>query len=185
MAIITAKCPDCGASLEFPHGVTEVSCAGCGNPYDAVTFKGAVALIPAGSKSLSDFAGKRDEDLMAALDETIGEIRSEVEAFKSQELGAPLELGCALFGAFGLVTLVLALFSTVAKRYFGGPIFYASLLVVIAFGAIRLWSKVKNRRQRGELRERRIKLENELKELEDLRERFLSLVQRNAESPPS
>lgn len=182
MAIISAKCPDCGSGLEFPQGVTSVSCAACGNPYDIVTFKGAVVMIPSGSGALSAFAGKRDKDLMAALDETIQEVGAEVEALKSQELGAPLELGCALFGTFGLIVLVLAAFTTVARRYFGGPIFYVSLLAVIALGLLRLRRKLTSRRQRDEVREHRITLENELKDLEDLRKRFLPLAQAETET---
>jgi hypothetical protein len=126
MATIAAKCPDCSADLEFPSGVESISCAACGNPYDVVAFKGVMALIPSGSGATSNFAGKYDADLMIALDDTIAEVGSEIEALKSRELGAPLELGCALFGTFCLAIVVLAVFSTVARRFFGGWIFYSA-----------------------------------------------------------
>jgi uncharacterized membrane protein YqjE len=106
------------------------------------------------------------------LDEEIRELGSEIEELKSKERGAPLQLGCALFGLFGLVVLVLAFFVTVGARYFAGWAFFFILGVVVALGIFRMRKKLMSQAQLRELREERHRLEADLSSLEEERDRL-------------
>lgn len=115
-------------------------------------------------------------DHLAELDQQIEEVGSDIQELKSREQGAPLQIGCALFGVFGLVIVVLALFATVARSLFGSWLFYFALAAVILLGLWRMRRKLISMERLAELRNERIQLELRLVQLED--ERAAILTQR-------
>jgi TRAP-type uncharacterized transport system fused permease subunit len=108
----------------------------------------------------------------------IEDLTAQVEAIRSKEQGAPLQMGCALFGLFGLVLLVFAFFMTVARALFGEWLFYFSLLVVILLGAKRMHRKLTSRAEVERLRQERQQREIALADLEDERGRLRELRQK-------
>lgn len=165
MDILISACPNCERLLEFPRQVEMVVCGVCSTTSHVSVSRGAVKLIPAERRSETD-------PRVEFLDEEIRELGSEIEELKSKERGAPLQLGCALFGLFGLVVLVLAFFVTVAAPYFGGWAFFLVLGVVVALGIFRMRKKLMNEAQLRELREERSRLEADLSSLEEERDRL-------------
>src|SRR4026209_2677350 len=104
MDIIRARCPECGNDLEFPRAFDNVTCAGCGSAYLVREYKGAINLLMIEARNAGDNRSARQE--LSDLDDYILEVNSEIKALKSKEQGAPLQLGCALFGIFFLAVLV-------------------------------------------------------------------------------
>jgi hypothetical protein len=113
--------------------------------------------------------------LLAELDEKIDELASDIEALRSQEQGAPLELGCGLFGVFSIVILVLAFFATVARAYFGGWVFYLVLAIAILAGLYRMGPKIIGRAELPRMSRKRGEMEATLGRLRTERERLESL----------
>ena len=111
------------------------------------------------------------EARLAELGEEISDLSSSIEDIKSKEQAGPLQLGCAVFGLFGLVLLVFAFFMTVARSYFGGWLFYLSLAAVIAMGVARMRRRLVSSEHLDELRSERAGLEQLLAELESERDR--------------
>jgi hypothetical protein len=103
---------------------------------------------------------------LSDLDEHIAELNSEIEALKSKEQGAPLQLGCALFGIFFLAILVMTFFMTLGIKYFGKWPFYLSLAVIVGFGLLRMRQKLPAPAEIERLRQTRDSLQNELASLE-------------------
>ena len=180
MATMAGRCPGCGAELAFPREVETVTCTTCGRLSEVIHFRGAMTLVPASGA----VPGSQDRiDLIALLDEAISEVGSSIEETKSREVGAPLELGCAMFGVFGIVIIVLAIFSTVARQFFGGWVFYLVVAIVVLAAVMRIRQKVLSTTQRSELRAHRTELEAELASLETQRKRLLSRQQEELNDP--
>jgi hypothetical protein len=170
MAMIEATCAACGSGLEFPGDLERVSCAGCGAEYKVLRFRGAVTLARTGARDSDSPAPHRaglDHATSAtgAIDEAILDLEEAIEELRSKERARPLEIGCALFGIFGLVIVVFAIFATVARRYFGGLLFYAVLILVILAGLARARRKITSAGQREQLLEHRRELELQLEML--------------------
>ena len=164
MDIIKARCPECGNDLEFPTDFDNVTCANCGSAYLVREYKGAINLSmiearPAGPTRLA-----RQE--LSDLDEHIAELNSEIEALKSKEQGAPLQLGCAVFGIFFLAVLVITFFMTLGIRYFGKWPFYVSLAVIVGLGLLRMRRRLPAAAEIEGLRQARDGLQNDLASLE-------------------
>ena len=115
------------------------------------------------------------QELLAELDERIAELASDIDALRSREHGAPLELGCALFGLFSLVILVLACFATVGRAYFGGWIFYIVLAMTVLAGLYRLGPKLVARAELPRIGRNRTEMEATLARLRIERELLESL----------
>jgi uncharacterized Zn finger protein (UPF0148 family) len=192
MEILKTSCPHCGSPLEFPRDFGNVICAACGTAYLVREHKGAINLSaiqkraddesrprtePNGSGTLATLEAK-----LGQLDEEIAEVGSEIEAIRSREKAAPLQAGCAFFGLFGLVILVLATFMTVARDYFGRWPFYLSLAAVVAFGLLRMRRKMASPDLLDRLRADRLRLEEALAELEKERDRLEGLKEKVAPS---
>ena len=114
----------------------------------------------------------------------IEDLSEQVEVIRSKEQGAPLQVGCAVFGVFTLVLLVLAFFMTIARPLFGEWVFYLTLLAVVLLGAKRVQRKLATRREVEQLREERREREIALADLEQERDRLRSLRQRIASRGP-
>jgi hypothetical protein len=164
MDIIKARCPECANDLEFPSDFDNVTCANCGSAYLVREYKGAFNLSIIEARSAGENRSVRQE--LGDLDEHIAELNSEIEALKSKEQGAPLQLGCALFGIFFLAVLVMTFFMTLGIRYFGKWPFYVSLPVIVALGLLRMRQKLPAPEEIERLRQARETLENDLAGLE-------------------
>jgi hypothetical protein len=115
------------------------------------------------------------EELLAEIDEKIDELASDIEALRSREQGVPLELGCAMFGVFTGVILVLAFFATVGRAYFGGWPFYLVLVIAILAGLYRIGPKIIGRAELPRLARKRAEMEVTLSRLRTERQRLESL----------
>jgi hypothetical protein len=177
------SCPNCAATLEIPLGFETVVCRSCGGAYHVRQFTDSVSLSRA-----SGNASEVDDDLtrpgsngsanqstgrsyLAELDEEILELGLQVEDLKSREKGAPLRAGCAFFGAFFVVVLVLGTFATVGRSYFNGWFFYVVLAGAVVVCLWRLRSKLFSSADLRALRLRRIDTEEVLAQVEAERKR--------------
>jgi len=135
-------------------------------------------VIAADSPSLPAARALRTdvEELLAELDEKIGEIASDIETLRSREQGAPLELGCALFGVFTVVILVLAIFATIARAYFGGWLFYLVLSGAILGALYRIAPKIIARSELPHWASQRADMEASLSRLKVERQRLEALI---------
>ncbi|MCI0489714.1 MAG: hypothetical protein L0229_24255 [Blastocatellia bacterium] len=188
MDIVRTVCLSCKSALEFPRDFDNVVCPNCGAAYQVREYKGAVNLTaleaepdrlrppesgPNGSGGLAAV------DLrLAELDELIEAVGSEIEVIKSREQAGPLQAGCAFFGIFGMVLVVLAFFMTVGRTYFGGWLFYLSLAAVILVGLMRMRSRVAAFAQAEQLRDERIRLESGLAQMEEDRDHLERLKEK-------
>jgi hypothetical protein len=187
MEIVKTTCQECGGALEFPQDFDNVICAACGAAYQVRRYKGAINLvaIKPGDESRSLRAGFGELDArLAELDEVIEELSGQVEVIRSKEQGAPLQMGCAVFGVFTLALLVIAFFMTVARPLFGEWVFYLALLAVVLLGAKRVRRKLASSREVEQLREERAEREAALADLEQERERLKALRRRVASRGP-
>jgi hypothetical protein len=182
MDIVKTNCPKCGRALEFPRDFDNVTCSRCATAYYVRRYGGALSLSPidaagASGRAESNGAGGREaiEARLDELDEEISELSSNIEEIRSKEQGAPLQLGCALFGLCGLVLLVFAFFMTVGRSYFGGWLFYLSLAAVVALALVRMRRRLASPEHLDDLRSRRATLEDALAELESERDRLKEL----------
>jgi hypothetical protein len=103
---------------------------------------------------------------LAKIEELIEATSTEIEELRSREQSGPLQLGCAIFGLFSAVILVLAFFMLLGKDYVGGWLFYLSLSAVVVLGVIRIRGKLLTSADRKEFRRRRIQLEGEMTALD-------------------
>ena len=183
------KCPVCEWALEFPRDFDNVTCGICGSAFQVREYKGNLNLSLIGEDRLS--AAALDEASTLAmidarvkeLDEDVERVSEEIEVLKSNEQIAPLQIGCAFFGLFGSLLLVLAFFATVGKNYFGGWIFYLALAAVVLLSLTRLKKKLTRRDKLDYFRQERAKLEEALTALESERLRLKNL--RDAFSTPA
>lgn len=191
MDIINAICFSCESGIEFPRDFENVICPKCGAAYHVREYKGAVSLSPIERKTEQRKAiavesngseGVRAVELrLSELDELVEAVSAEIETLRSREQAGPLQAGCAFFGIFGMALIVIAVFMTVGKSYFGGWLFYMSLAAVVLLGLMRMRSKMAGLAQVSQLREERVRLETGLGQLEEdrnhlenLREKILS-----------
>ncbi|HJQ71078.1 MAG TPA: hypothetical protein VKA70_19035 [Blastocatellia bacterium] len=180
MEIIKTTCGECGTALEFPRDFDNVICAACGAAYHVRQYKGAINLVtlkPGGE-------GPSLDARLAELDEVIEDLSGQVEVIRSKEQGAPLQMGCAVFGVFSLALLVIAFFMTVARPLFGEWVFYLALLAVVLLGAKRVRRKLTSRREVEQLGQERQQREIALADLEEERDRLRNLRQKIASRGP-
>jgi cell division protein FtsB len=121
--------------------------------------------------------GESAGELLELLDETIAELVAEIEALRIREQAAPLKLGCAVFGVFSVVVLVLALFATVARPLFGGFLFYFILALVVVLGGLyKILPEIVDRAELSRLARERAEIELTVSELRTQREHIESLA---------
>ena len=179
MNIVKTICPECSASLEFPADFANVVCSVCGSSHRVREHNGTISLevIRSGPAEWEDQSGARhvadrpeeavklDAPTLGELDELIGEIEADIEALRAREQSGPLQMGCAIFGVFGLVLSVIIIFMLVAQTMVGGPVFYAALALVTLLGIARVRAKLKGQTPISELQAERRRLEQMLAEL--------------------
>jgi hypothetical protein len=181
MEIIKTQCPSCEWPLEFPRDFDNLICNMCGTTFRVREYKGNINLSAIGENREDRAAIEEAENLsaidarLAELDEDIEKVREEIEVLKSNEQIAPLQLGCAFFGLFGFILLILALFATVWKNYFGGWLFYLTLVTVISLSLMRMRRKRPDPEQIEYFRKERATLEEALTQIESERTRLQNL----------
>jgi predicted RNA-binding Zn-ribbon protein involved in translation (DUF1610 family) len=167
-AVVQTNCSACGGALEFPEDFDDVICSRCGAAYLVRRHGTAVSLLLRAEPYV--------DNRLVALEAELQQISSSIEELKGEEHGLWLRLGCSVFGLFCAVILVLAIFMTVARNYFGGKSFYALLLVLVAAWLWRTRVRLISARERERLRAERSMLEAELAEKEAERERLRRLA---------
>jgi hypothetical protein len=175
---IKSSCPRCGNMIEISSDLDSIICSACGVAYTVRRMEGSIGL--AASRSDSERAETQPgvmtkdgeigrfmavTDRLALVEEDIESVTSDIELIRSKEQGAPLQLGCALFGVFALVVLVLGFFATVGKSLFGGWFFYLSIVAVALASLKGLSKRLMGPAERRALGVRKARLEGILKDL--------------------
>lgn len=179
MSSISTYCPRCQRPLEIPDEFDNVICPGCATAYWIRRHGDLINL----SEMWPDSAdSRRGENAAAVIDSRLTEIaelieksESEIESLRSGEKSAPLQRGCAFFGLFLIVIIVIALFMLTGKDYVGSWIFYASVAVVILLSLARIRRKLVGSAQLDELRQERLQIEEDLAQLQAERDRIQKL----------
>ncbi len=180
MKIVKTICPECSASLEFPSDFDTVVCSGCGATHQVRDHNGAIGLrvirtSPVAREDQSQASQSViniDQPSLAELDELISEIETDIEAIRAREQSGPLQLGCAAFGVFGLVLMVIVIFMLAGRSLVGGWVFYVALALVTLLGVVRVRAKLKDQIPVSALRADRLRLEEMLDELQRDRSRL-------------
>lgn len=179
MSALTTFCPRCQRSLEIPHEFDNLICPGCATAYWIRRHGDLLNLSEmwpdAGDLRRGENAAAVIESRLAEIDELTGAAEAEIENLRSREQSAPLQRGCALFGLFVMVIVVIAVFMLVGRGYVGSWLFYLSVAVVVFLGVARMRRKLVSAEQLAELRQERLRIEDGLAQLQAERERILSL----------
>lgn len=179
MSTLTTFCPRCQRSLEIPMDFDSVICSGCATAYSIRRNRNAINLSEVRPNAEDP---QRNRDAMAVIDSRLAEIKelieegeSEIERLRSGEQSVPLQKGCAFFGLFAMVTVVVVFFMLLARGYFGSWLFFAVLAMVILVGVARMRRKLQGPAQLESLREDRRAIEKGLDELYAGRDRLIRL----------
>ena len=165
-------------------------CAGCGTPYWIRRHGELLNLSEMWPDAEDSRRGQNAvalaESRLAEIDELVEASQEEIEALRSREQSGPLRSGCAFFGLFLTVLLVIAVFMLVARSYVGSWLFYLSVVLVIFLGLVRIRRKLLSPEQLEEMREDRLEIEGGVSELLAERERILTLkANLVSEDPPT
>ena len=179
MTTISTYCPRCQRSLEIPLEFDNVICPGCATAFWIRRHLGAINLSEmwpdAADPRRSENAAAVIESKLAEIDELMEKAESEAESLRSREQSAPLQKGCAFFGLFMMVIVVIALFMLLGKGYFGSGLFFLSVAVVILLSLARIRRKLVSPAQLEELRQDRMQIEDGLAQLQAERDRIQKL----------
>jgi hypothetical protein len=190
MGVTQTFCVRCQRSLEIPAEFDNVICAGCGTPYWIRRHGELLNLSEMWPDAEDSRRGQNAvalaESRLAEIDELVEASQEEIEALRSREQSGPLQSGCAFFGLFLTVLLVIAVFMLVARGYVGSWLFYLSVVLVIFRGLVRIRRKLLSPEQLEEMREDRVEIERGVSELLAERERILTLrANLVSEDPPA
>ncbi|HEY7545727.1 MAG TPA: hypothetical protein VID27_12625 [Blastocatellia bacterium] len=172
MNSIKTNCPSCGASLELSREAGAVVCARCGAAFRVRRQGDALNLDEVAEVQGNLGKLKALEIMLEEIDEEIETVASDIEALRGREKAAPLQAGCALFGVFMAVIVVVTLFMPLGREYFGGWLFYLTIALVLALSAWRMRRRFVSREQVNRFKEERKRLESALTEMESERDRL-------------
>jgi LSD1 subclass zinc finger protein len=181
MEMIKTNCPACTVPLEFPSNSDHVICGVCGAAYQVRNYKGTISLTISGKDDqallLPEEASNPTaiETALVELNEDIERVTEEVEVLRANERTVPLQLGCSLFGTFGVLLLVLAVFVTLGKNYFGGWLFWLAVAAVILLSLTRMRKKRVSPEKIEYYRSERARMELVLEQLHSERTRLENL----------
>ena len=182
MSATLTSCPRCRRSLEIPDDFDNVICPGCAASFWIRRHGDLISLSEMWPAALDSRRGENAaavvESRLAEIDELIEAAEADVEALKSRELSVPLQRGCAFFGLFMTVIVVIAVFMLVGRGYVGSWVFYLAVAAAIFLALTRIRRKSVTPEQLEELRQDRFRLEEGLAQLKTERDR----VQRLGES---
>jgi len=179
MSAISTYCPRCQRPLEIPYEFDNVICPGCATHYWIRRHDDLINLSEMWPDTADSRRGENAaaviESRLAQIDELIEAAKSEIESLRSREQSAPLQRGCAFFGLFMSVIVVIALFMLVGRGYVGSWLFYASIAAVILLSLARIRQKRVGSQQRDELRLDRLRIQTGLTQLQAERDRIQAL----------
>ena len=179
MTAISTHCPRCQRSLEIPTEFDNVICPGCATAYWIRRHQGAINLSEMWPDAEDSQRGKNAMALidarLAEIDGLMEEAESEIESLRSREQSAPLQKGCAFFGLFMAVIVVVALFMLLGKGYFGGWLFFVAVAAVVLLSLARMRRKFVGSAQLEDLRRDRLEIEDTLVQLRAERDRIQRL----------
>lgn len=179
MSVILTICPRCRRSLEIPHHFDNVICPGCAASFEIRRHGDLINLSEMWPDGLESRPGENAasviESRLAEIDELIETAEADVEGLKSREQSVPLQRGCAFFGLFFTVILVISVFMLVGRGYVGTWLFYLSVATVVFLGLARIRRKAVTKEQLEEFRRERMQFEEELAQLKSERARIKSL----------
>ena len=179
MSDISTSCPRCRRALEIPYDFDNVICPGCAAAYWIRRHGDLVSLSEmwpdADDSRRAENATALVESRLAEIDELMEEAEAEIESLRSREQSGPLQRGCAFFGLFMTVILVIAVFMLVGRGYVGSWLFYVSVAGVIIVGIVRIRRKLISADQVDEFRRNRTEIENDLTRLQSERDRLQGL----------
>ena len=176
MSPISTYCPRCQRPLEIPMDFDNVICPGCATAYWIRRHLGAINLSEMWPDT-EDLQRRKNaaaliDSRLAEIDESMAEAESEIESLRSREQSAPLQKGCAFFGLFTMVIVVIALFMLLGKGYFGGWLFFAAVAAVILLSLARMRRKLVSSAHLEGLRRERMGIEDGLVQLRAERKRI-------------
>ena len=187
MSSISTFCPRCQRSLEIPYEFDNLICAGCATAYWIRRHDDLINLSEMWPDAADSRRGENAtalvESRLAEIDELIEQAEAEIESLRSREQSAPLQRGCAFFGLFMMVIVIIAVFMLVGRGYVGSWLFYTSVVAVILLGLARMRRKLVSAAQLDELRQERLQVEGELAELQVERDRVRRLRQTLSPDP--
>jgi hypothetical protein len=159
---ILVYCPRCHFTLEIPPEFDNVVCGGCGTPFWVRRHGGSLSLSEIWPGEDSPRAAKTGDAIdlrLAEIDEFIEEAEAEIEDLKSREQSAPLQVGCAFFGLFTTIIVLIGIFMFLGKSYVGSWMFYIAIAAVILLSVSRIRRNLIGHAEREKLRQRRIPIE--------------------------
>jgi Flp pilus assembly protein TadB len=117
---------------------------------DSLRVRNAKALIDA---RLEELSGR------------IEELEDEIEVLRSREQSGPLQKGCAFFGVFMAIILVIVLFMLLGRGYFGSWLFFIAVAVVVLLSLYRIRLKLASPKHIETLQVARLNAEQTLAQL--------------------
>lgn len=179
MSEILTSCPRCRRSLEIPHDFDNVICPGCATSYWIRRHDDLINLSEmwpdAGDVRRGENAAAVIESRLAEIDELVEAAELDIAGLRGREQSAPLQRGCAFFGLFMTVIVVISIFMLVGRGYVGSWLFYVSVVAAVLLGLARIRRKVVTTEQLEECRRERLQLEYDLGQLKAERDRIRGL----------
>lgn len=169
MSAITTYCPLCQRALEIPAEFDNVICPGCATAFWVRRHREAISLSEMWPDADDSLRVRNAKALIEARLEELGgkieEVEDEIEVLRSREQSAPLQKGCAFFGLFMAIILVIVLFMLLARGYFGGWLFFIAVAVAVLLSLFRIRRKLAGPRQIEGLKADRLSAEQNLIQL--------------------
>jgi hypothetical protein len=175
---ILVYCPRCHFTLEIPREFDNLVCGGCATSFWVRRHGGSLSLSevwPGEDSPRAVKAGEAIDLRLVEIDGFIEEAEAEIEELKSREQSAPLQIGCAFFGLFTTIIVLIALFMFLGKSYVGSWIFYTAIAAVIILAFARIRKKLIGSAERERLRQRRIPIEAGIAQLQAEKARLNNL----------
>lgn len=146
MSAITTYCPLCQRALEIPTEFDNVICPGCATAFWVRRHREAINLSEMWPDADDSLRVRNARSLIEArlgeLGDRIEEVEDEIEVLRSREQSAPLHKGCAFFGLFMAIILVIILFMLLGRGYFGSWLFFIAISVAVLLSLFRIRRKL-------------------------------------------
>lgn len=163
MTVITTHCPLCQRALEIPGEFDNVICPGCATAY-WVRRHGEVVNLSEMWPDADDSLRVRNaatliENRIEEISERIEEVEDEIQSLRSREQSAPLQKGCAFFGLFMAIVMVIIGFMLLGRSYFGSWLFFLAITAAILLSLSRMRRKLVDAKQIEGFRVERLRAE--------------------------
>jgi len=169
MSAITTYCPLCQRALEIPTEFDNVICPGCATAFWVRRHREAINLSEMWPDADDSLRVRNAKSLIESRLEELGgrieEVEDEIEVLRSREQSAPLQKGCAFFGLFMAIILVIVLFMLLGRGYFGSWLFFVAVAAAVLLSLYRIRRKLASSKHIVGLREDRLHAERTLAQL--------------------